>query len=192
APRHAEFHRSIAVELALRGEVCLARLSYGDQPLAVLYGHRFGSKFHSYQMGSTRESTLYRSPGVAVHLELMRHLCERGIVEYDHLSGFNRLKRDYAKHQHSLVHLKVIKPTVAGATFWATDLARRAVRRGLRVFSRPSPGLSEEAGEEGAEPGDAGERQDAERVGISKNSVGPQDVQPLSPSVPTLRDSEVS
>jgi CelD/BcsL family acetyltransferase involved in cellulose biosynthesis len=139
APRHAEFHRAVSVALAARGEVMLARLSHGADPMSVVYGHRVGKRFDSYQMGNAREECVMRSPGTATFLALAAQLAKDGVEIYDHLKGFNSFKRDYAKDEHRLVHIRARRATWRSAMMQAADLAGRAMRKGRRMLAGQTP-----------------------------------------------------
>jgi CelD/BcsL family acetyltransferase involved in cellulose biosynthesis len=132
APRHAEFHRGIAVELAPRGEVMVARLMHNGEVLALTYGHRVGPRYDGYQVGVNMQSKVFTSPGSAMHLALMEYLAERGVTSYDHLKGFNRFKQDYAKTLVNLVDLTITKPNLRVRAHRMSDLCARVARKLLR------------------------------------------------------------
>lgn len=135
SPRHAEFHRAISLQLVPMGEVYLARLIDADGPIAVCYGHRVGNSFDNYQIGVDRNSQKLQSPGTALHLEVMAHLVELGVLSYDHLVGVNRFKTDYAKHLRGLMNIKVTRPTIRSSAYEAAEYARRGFRKMTDMLS---------------------------------------------------------
>src|SRR5579862_2955616 len=68
APRHHEFHRGIAVELAPSGQVALGRLKHRGKTIAMSYGHRVGKRFEGYQLGIDHTFKLLPSSGAGLHL----------------------------------------------------------------------------------------------------------------------------
>ena len=131
AARHGQFHKSVAVELAPKGEAIVARLSHNGSSLALVYLHRVGNKVDAYQLGVDHGTDLLRSPGTALQLALMQTLSERGVITYDHLSGFNRFKQDYAKTQRNVAHLTITKPNVRSRIHSAADFSHRAMRKAI-------------------------------------------------------------
>jgi CelD/BcsL family acetyltransferase involved in cellulose biosynthesis len=136
APRHAEFHRTLARTLVPTGGVFLSRLSLDGQPFAVAYGHRVGHTYHCYQRGVNLQTQPVRSPGTAVLLLLMAHLVERDVTCYDHLMGVNSFKERYATEQHTFVRLRATRPTFRSFVSSLTDYARRGSRKILSLVRR--------------------------------------------------------
>jgi len=132
APRHAQFHRALAIALVPKQEVILARLSFEGAPLALLYGHRVGKKFDCYQCGTSLETSAVRSPGTAVSLRLMKYLSEQGVTTYDHLAGSNEFKQNYAKHSRPLVNLTAYRPSLKSAAHVAGYFVQRAGRKAVK------------------------------------------------------------
>jgi len=85
---NTEFLREAAHGLAARGQLVLAFLRLDGGRVAGICGFRHRDEFHSYAagLGDAGEAARY-SPGMAVHLMLMRALFEDGVRVYDHLRG---------------------------------------------------------------------------------------------------------
>ncbi len=134
APRHAQFHKAMVARLAAKGAVVLARLSFHDQPIALIYGHRVGKKFDAYQMGVSREKTATQSPGTHTFLAMIAALNRDGVEIYDHLPGSNRFKQDYAKDQRVLFRLQAVRPTYRLVASKAISFGYRIVRKSLAIL----------------------------------------------------------
>jgi CelD/BcsL family acetyltransferase involved in cellulose biosynthesis len=135
APRFTAFHREIVQEWLPGGRAVLARLSVGDEPVAVLYGFVTGSGFDFYQSGVRRDVTgRLRSPGNLAHLLLIQTLAERGVTAYDFLRGTSSYKERLATRENQLVGVQVWRPTLRAATCRSARLAARVTRRGLRFL----------------------------------------------------------
>jgi CelD/BcsL family acetyltransferase involved in cellulose biosynthesis len=138
ADRFTVFHREIVAEWLPRGRAVLARLSVGDEPVAVLYGFVTGSRFDFYQSGVRRDGPgRLRSPGHLAHLLLMQLLAERGVTAYDFLrSSSSSYKRRLATRESRLIGLRLWRPTLRATTRRSVRFAARVARRGLRsLFS---------------------------------------------------------
>jgi CelD/BcsL family acetyltransferase involved in cellulose biosynthesis len=136
APRHAEFHRSLAVELVPQGQVLLARLSHPGRPLALSYNHQVGGKVDSYQIGIDHSTPVVQSAGASLFLATVSRLTERHVVLFDHLTGFNRFKSDFAKEQRSLSSLRIMRPRIRLAVRAAANVSARAARKAARMIGR--------------------------------------------------------
>jgi len=138
APRHAEFHRSMAHLLAPTGAVVLARLALGKTPFAVVYGHRVGEKMYCYQQGVAPESDVLRSPGTVAWLLLMRTMAEQGVTLFDQQSGTSGFKERFATGEHPLAEMRVARPTLRHMATATVDLARRGTAKLVRRLKKPS------------------------------------------------------
>jgi CelD/BcsL family acetyltransferase involved in cellulose biosynthesis len=136
APRHAQFHRTLAKQLAPHGEVVLARLCLGDEPFAVTYGHRVHATYHCYQRGVSRLTEPVRSPGTALLLLLMARLAEGGVTRYEHLKGSNPFKERFATEHAEVTHLRVTRSNLRSLSTSASDWIARGLRKGLRAMRR--------------------------------------------------------
>jgi CelD/BcsL family acetyltransferase involved in cellulose biosynthesis len=136
APRHAEFHRSVAHRLVPEGRVVLARLRVGGEPVAVLHGYLTNHLYHCYQRGVVRKIPSLHSPGTASILLLMKHLAERGATEYDHLMGVNNFKEEHSQILRPMMRLKAIRSSWRPMLYEASRYAQRAVRHGRRRLAK--------------------------------------------------------
>lgn len=138
ATRFTAFHREIVRLWLPRGKAVLARVSLGDEPVAVLYGFMNGSRFDFYQSGVQRGvSGRLRSPGNLAHLLLMQTLAEKGVTAYDFLHGISSYKERLATRENQLVGVQIWRPTLRAATWRSGKLAARVTKRGLQLL-RPA------------------------------------------------------
>ncbi len=134
SPRHAEFHRTLVRAGAASGDVGIARLSYQNAPLAVVYGHRVGPKFHCYQQGvNTMRTAGIHSSGNAAWFLLMRHLAEKGVTVFDHLKGTTIFKERFGTGSEPLADVHVTRLNLRTTAYAAAEFSRRAVRKLLRA-----------------------------------------------------------
>ncbi len=177
APRHAEFHKSLAKHLVPQGGVGLFRLTHNGQPLALNYGHRVKTKFDGYQMGTVRQSDAVRSPGVGLYLALTSHLSDQGVLLCDHLKGFTPMKGEYTAVQHPLSRLVVTRPSLSYKAFRAADFFVRAMKKGLKKLS-----ITKESAKGGAD--------------LPKDDAGAgesgHDAKPITSSSPTSASNQCS
>jgi CelD/BcsL family acetyltransferase involved in cellulose biosynthesis len=137
APRFVEFHRNLVAEWLPSGRAVLARLSLGEDPVAVLYGFVTGQKFDFYQSGVRREiDGPLRSPGNLAHLLLMRALTERGVTAYDFLRGSSSYKLRLATRENQLAGVRIWRPTLRAASYRLIQLVGRVVGKRSRVMKR--------------------------------------------------------
>ncbi len=151
APRHAEFHSTLAEMLVPRGDAVLARLIKDDKALAVAFGYRVRDKLHCYQQGVTPGIGRVRSPGTACWLLLMQRLASEGITVFDHLRGTTQFKERFGTGTTPLAEIHITRPSMrllaSGAYKWLGRGARKAWRTlpamlGLsRGSQRPPAGL---------------------------------------------------
>jgi CelD/BcsL family acetyltransferase involved in cellulose biosynthesis len=135
APRHAEFHRNLALALGPAGGTVLARLSHQGNPLAVVYGYRVREKLHCYQQGVAAQGIgRVRSPGTAAWLLLMRRLAAEGVTCFDHQKGVTQFKERFCNESCPMLDLRVIRPTARAAITAAADFTRRAARKAIRIL----------------------------------------------------------
>lgn len=82
------FVREAALGLASRGQLVLSFLRLDGRRIAGICGFRHRDEFHFYAagMGDNDEAARY-SPGIVLHLMLMRALFEDGVRVYDLLRG---------------------------------------------------------------------------------------------------------
>ena len=92
---NTEFIREAAFGLASRGQLVLAFLRLDGQRIAGACGFRHRDEYHGYAagVGDAGEAARY-SPGIGLHLMLMRVLFEDGVRVYDQLRGTESYKAD--------------------------------------------------------------------------------------------------
>jgi hypothetical protein len=133
ARRFTEFHHTLAELWVPTGKGVLARLARDGEPLAVLYGFINGTKFDFYQSGVDLWATdRIKSPGIAVHLALMRCLADRGIMGYDFLLGPSEYKDRLSTTCNSLVRLRLVRPGFRAAADEVFETSLRAARWAVR------------------------------------------------------------
>jgi CelD/BcsL family acetyltransferase involved in cellulose biosynthesis len=137
APRHAEFHGTLAELLVPRGEAVIARLSLGGNPFAVVFGYRVGETLHCYQQGVTQGIGRVRSPGTAAWLLLMRNLADDGVTLFDHQRGRSVFKDRFGTGARPLAELCVAWPSPRLLVSRAAEWTRRAANKAIRLFRRP-------------------------------------------------------
>jgi CelD/BcsL family acetyltransferase involved in cellulose biosynthesis len=132
APRHAEFHSTLAELLVPRGEAILARLAKDEKPLTVVFGYRVREKLHCYQQGVAAGIGRVRSPGTACWLLLMQRLAGEGVTVFDHLRGATAFKERFGTGTAPLTEIHIIRPSmrllISGVSNWLRRGARRAWR----------------------------------------------------------------
>lgn len=140
APRFVQFHQSLIAQWIAEGRVVLARLSMDSRPIAVLYGFVTGKTFDFYQSGiRIDDAGPLRSPGILVHLMLLKELSLRGITTYDFLRGSMSYKDRLTTRSNELTSIRIWRPTLATALYRSLKLARRVLRHGMRVVARHAP-----------------------------------------------------
>ena len=133
ALRFAAFHRAITERWTPDGRAVLARLAIADRPLAVIYGFTMESKFHFYQSGVAIESVEpMKSPGIVAFLLLMDQLAGQGITEFDFLRGSSEYKQRLATHEHAVMNLTVVRPTMRSYVHYVGAFLRQTAARGYR------------------------------------------------------------
>jgi len=141
APRHAEFHGTLAERLVPRGEAVIARLSLGGNSLAIVFGYRVGYTLHCYQQGVVAQGIgRVRSPGTAGWLLLMRQLADDGVTLFDHQRGTSVFKERFRTGTRPLAEFKVVWPSSRLVVSRASEWTRRAAHKGYRLLCRAMPG----------------------------------------------------
>lgn len=139
APRFCAFHRRLAHAFVPDGRAVLARLSLDGRPLAALYGFIVREQFHFYQSGAAPDGDArLKSPGIAAHVLLMRHLAARGVTRYDFLRGSATYKDRLATDTTPLGALRVERPGSKRLAYEGALIARRALHRIVRSYRRRS------------------------------------------------------
>jgi CelD/BcsL family acetyltransferase involved in cellulose biosynthesis len=123
---HEEFTR-----LALgRGWLRLFVLSADDQPVAALYGLRYGGAFHFYQSGFDPQWRKH-SVGLVTMALTIRHAQEEGAASFDFLRGDEAYKALWTHRHRELIRLDLFPPSARGALCRQTMDLRWSLKRGL-------------------------------------------------------------
>ena len=88
-----EFHRRVIRALFDGGSVDLLRVGNADQAVGYLYNFVVRGKVSMFQSGFDYEPSSKRSPGLLTHTLAIEHYRQRGVREYDFLSGDAQYKR---------------------------------------------------------------------------------------------------
>ena len=98
------FYEDISRATLERGWLAFHRLDWGDRPLALQYGFRYGYRFYLLQEGYDPAFDSLR-PGLALRAWLMRHWIEADLKEYDFLEGIAQHKMDWGPREKASVRL---------------------------------------------------------------------------------------
>jgi CelD/BcsL family acetyltransferase involved in cellulose biosynthesis len=139
APRHAEFHGTLAELLLPRREAVLARLSSGGNPNAVVFGYRVKETLYCYQQGVTAGTGRVRSAGTASWLLLMRHLADEGVDLFDHQRGTSVFKERFGTGTRPLAEIHFARPGLRTIASRIAARTRRAARKALVVMGLKTP-----------------------------------------------------
>lgn len=139
--QHEAFHREFAREASERGWLRLWFLEVGAEPVAALYGLRFGEIEWYYQAG--RDPAWDRaSAGTVLLGHALRSAIEDGVAEYRLGRGDESYKGRFATHDPGVERVVLTSGRAGALAFAAGRAARRlaAVRRtvGARVRSAAS------------------------------------------------------
>lgn len=88
-----DFHRRVICTLFDSGSVDLLRVGSAERPVGFLYNFVVHGKVSMFQSGFDYEPTSKRSPGLLTHALAIEHYRQRGLREYDFLSGDAQYKR---------------------------------------------------------------------------------------------------
>lgn len=128
APRFLLFHRSLIRSCFAGGAIQILRLATGDHTVGILYNLICGGKVHAYQCGYDYEPDSHRSPGLITHAYAIQHCIDRGLDDWDFLSGESRFKHSLSTGSRRLTWATFRKPSLKVGLLNAA----RAARRGLR------------------------------------------------------------
>ena len=103
SPRVAGFHRDLVGSLVPSGGILLARVRAGDVTLGCDYSFVERNRVLGYQWGVARLDDPRPSPGLVTGVTVMQEAMERGIDEYDWLSGDVFYKRQLSTTTRELV-----------------------------------------------------------------------------------------
>jgi CelD/BcsL family acetyltransferase involved in cellulose biosynthesis len=130
------FHREFVELAADRGWLRLLILRLEDQPVAALYGLRYGETFYFYQSGFDPAYTK-QSVGLVVMGLAIKAAIEEGVAEYDFLHGDEEYKFHWASEVRDLGRLELYPPHARGRIYRrAIDFNRAARRMAKRVLTK--------------------------------------------------------
>jgi CelD/BcsL family acetyltransferase involved in cellulose biosynthesis len=125
------FHREFTHLAEKRGWLRLLSIWMGEQPMAGLYGLRYGSKFYFYQSGFDAAFSKQSAGLVMMGLSIQTAL-EEGATEYDLLHGCEEYKFHWARQRRELGRIEAFPPQMRGALYKHCLTANRAARRLVR------------------------------------------------------------
>jgi len=125
------FHREFAQLAAARGWLRLLSIWIKDQPVAALYGLRYGPKFCFYQSGFDA-AFAKQSVGLVMMGLSIKTALEEGATEYDLLHGCEEYKFHWAQERRELGRIELFPPQVRGAFYKRCLTVNRAARRLVR------------------------------------------------------------
>lgn len=126
--RFAGFNREIVAKLFPAGKVLLARVRAGDVTLGCDYSFIERNRVLGYQWGIARLDDPRPSPGLVTGVTVMQAALERGIDEYDWLSGDVLYKRQLATMTRELVWARAARGPRIHAIY-QLEHGRNLVRR---------------------------------------------------------------
>ncbi|HYR92455.1 MAG TPA: GNAT family N-acetyltransferase [Terriglobia bacterium] len=130
------FHREFVERAAGRGWLRLMILRLGNQPVAALYGLRYGERFYFYQSGFDPAYSK-QSVGLVVMGLAIKAAIEEGVSEYDFLHGDEEYKFHWASGVRDLGRLELYPPHARGRIYKrAIDLNRAARQMAKRVLTK--------------------------------------------------------
>lgn len=132
-PRFLMFHRNLIRRCFAEHSIQLLRLKAGDHTVGILYNLISGGRVHFYQCGYGYEPETHRSPGLITHAYAIQHCIERGLEDWDFLSGDSQFKQSLSTGSRSLVWASFRRPNLKTRILTAAQAARRELRRLRRV-----------------------------------------------------------
>jgi CelD/BcsL family acetyltransferase involved in cellulose biosynthesis len=139
--RFTEFHRDLIRKLFPRGQVLLVRVTAGDVTVGCDYNLIEHGRAMAYQWGLGQFEDTLISPGVVTSVAVMQTAMERGLDEYDWLSGDVFYKRQLSTGTREMVWARLPR----GVRGHLVDYALRARRYSKqRTKSKTESGESED------------------------------------------------
>jgi CelD/BcsL family acetyltransferase involved in cellulose biosynthesis len=117
------FHRELIAAGLPRGEIQLATIASGEQPVGYLYNFVHRGAVLNYQSGLVYGADSKLKPGLVAHALLIEENLQRGARVYDLLMGNQRYKKSLATDEGVMSELVVQRNRVK---FRLEDLARAA------------------------------------------------------------------
>jgi len=112
ADERLEYHKSLAMGLAARGELALTRLRVAGKVVSVLYDIRKGGRQYNIKIGFDPAFTSRASLGLIHFGYAMERAAESGVALYDFLAGPGQrydFKRNLAQIQHGLSCVQIVR-----------------------------------------------------------------------------------
>ena len=112
ADERLEYHKSLAMGLAARGELALTRLRVAGHVVSVLYDIRKGTRQYNIKIGFDPAFTSRASLGLIHFGYAMEGAAESGVALYDFLAGPGQrydFKRNLAQIRHSLSCVQILR-----------------------------------------------------------------------------------
>jgi CelD/BcsL family acetyltransferase involved in cellulose biosynthesis len=106
------FHRSLIRRRFSEGEIQLAEIRAGTQPIGYLYNFVHDRVVYNYQSAFRYESDPRLKPGFVSHYLAVRHSVNAGMRTYDFLMGNQRFKESLATDRGRMAWLVLQKPRI--------------------------------------------------------------------------------
>ena len=133
-----DFHHRVIRSLFASGGVDLLRVGSAERPVGFLYNFVVHGKVAMFQSGFDYEPSSRRSPGLLTHALAIEHYRQRGLREYDFLSGDAQYKRTLSNGARDLLWTTVYRDRP-----WIRMLL--AARRLRARMNRPTQPVAEAA-----------------------------------------------
>jgi len=104
------FHHSLIESRFAKGEVQLAEIRAGKEPIGYLYNFVFDRVIYNYQSAFHYSTDAKLKPGLVSHCCAVQHNIAAGMKTYDLLMGKQRFKKNLATHSGEMVWLVLQKP----------------------------------------------------------------------------------
>ena len=127
-PRYVEFHRRLSRALGDAGDLLLVLLEVAGETVAARYDFAHGGKAWCFQSGWLPEVERMRAGTVLTGL-VLEHVIERGLTEYDFLSGEDDYKRRWATEERTLVDVEAFTDRPRARWYRRATRLRDALRR---------------------------------------------------------------
>ena len=128
AGERLDFHKTLAAQLAARGELAVTRLRVGGRAVSVLYDIRKGARQYNMKMGFDPGLTNRLSLGLVHFGYAMEAAAERGVTLYDFLAGPGQsydFKRNLGQIRRDLSCVQMVRGRCLAALYRWRDRVRR-------------------------------------------------------------------
>jgi CelD/BcsL family acetyltransferase involved in cellulose biosynthesis len=134
--RFRSFHDELIPALFERGALEIGSLDVRGEPVAAFYNFVWNGKSYFYQGGRKLDVPNQIRLGLVMHAAIIRNAIERGLREYDFLSGTSRYKVELALRARPIVSIRATRPSAAEAVRCAADLLIDQTRPFRRQLAR--------------------------------------------------------